>query len=143
MPCTTAVMVRSLYIGVLLGTFSCATTTTTSRTFTAGSEIGMTGRVESVHEVVQRTEGNPVGGAAAGALIGGALFRRSGPSTVFGATAGAAAGAALSSGSTEQRAYEVRVRLDDGTAGVFDYRGYSPFRPGDRVVVTNGGLARA
>jgi outer membrane lipoprotein SlyB len=99
--------------------------------------------VESVNEVVQRVEGRPVAGAAAGALIGGALFRNRGPSTLFGATAGAATGAALSSGAAEQRAYEVRVRFDDGSGGIFDYQGYSPFAPGDRVVIVNGGLARA
>ena len=137
-------MSRYIYIAIVLGALSCATTTTTSTTHGAqAGEIGMTGRVQSVHEVVQRTEGNPAAGAAAGALIGGALFNRSGPSTVFGATAGAATGAAVSSGSSEQRAYEVRVRMDDGTDGVFDYRGYSPFAPGDRVVITQGGLARA
>lgn len=103
----------------------------------------MTGRVESVREVVQRTEGRPGAGAAAGALIGGALFHGSAPSTLFGAAAGAATGAALSSGRSERRAYEVRVRLDDGSAGIFDYDGYSPFAPGDRVVIVNGGLARA
>jgi len=101
------------------------------------------GRVESVSQVVQRVQGQPVAGAAAGALIGGALFRGRGPSTLFGATAGAATGAALSSGRSEQRAYEVRVRFDDGSGGVFDYQGFSPFAPGDRVVIVDGGLARA
>ena len=103
----------------------------------------MTGRVESVREVVNRVEGNAAGGAAAGALIGGVLFRGSGPSTLFGAAAGAATGAAVSQGYAEQRAYEVRVRFDDGSAGIFDYGGNSPFAPGERVVTVPGGLARA
>ena len=62
---------------------------------------------------------------------------------MFGAAVGAATGAALSQGSSEQRAYEVRVRFDDGMIGVFTYADFSPFRPGDDVVLTTGGLARA
>ncbi|HLK92246.1 MAG TPA: hypothetical protein VKZ18_20295 [Polyangia bacterium] len=125
---------------------ACATTTTTSTTWTdpAVAGYGRTGSVQAVQEVVQRTEGNPGAGAVAGALIGGFLFGGGrGPAAVAGAAGGAAVGAAASSGSSEQRTYQVMVRFDDGAYGEFVYGGYSPFRPGERVVVTPGGLARA
>ncbi|HVZ89186.1 MAG TPA: hypothetical protein VHG72_19620, partial [Polyangia bacterium] len=59
-----------------------------------------------------------------------------------GAAGGAAVGAAASQGASEQRTYQVVVRFDDGAYGEFVYAGYSPFRPGERVVVTPNGLAR-
>ena len=92
---------------------------------------------------MQRVEGNPAGGALAGALIGGFLFRGRGPASLFGAVAGASIGAAASQGSAETRTYQVLVHFDDGAYGMFVYRGYSPFRPGEAVVLTPQGLARA
>jgi outer membrane lipoprotein SlyB len=133
---------------VLLVTLStaCATTTTTATTWTDPAAVGYgrVGWVQSVQEIVQRTEGNPAAGAVAGALIGGLLFGGGrGPAAVAGAVGGAAVGAAASQGSSEQRSYQIVVRFDDGGYGTFVYAGYSPFRPGERVVVTPDGLARA
>lgn len=125
---------------------ACATTTTTRTTWTdpGAAGYGRAGSVQQVQEIVQRTEGNPAGGAVAGALVGGLVFGGGrGPAAVAGAAGGAAVGAAASSGSTEQRTYEVVVRFDDGGYGEFVYGGYSPFRPGERVIVTAGGLARS
>ena len=125
---------------------ACATTTTTSTTWTdpATAGYGRAGNVESVQEIVHRTEGNPGAGAVAGALIGGLLFGGGhGAAAVAGAVGGAAVGAAASQGATEQRTYQIIVRFDDGGYGEFVYGGYSPFRPGERVVVTPGGLAHA
>jgi outer membrane lipoprotein SlyB len=125
---------------------ACATTTTTTTTWTdpAVAGFGRTGSVQSVQEIVQRTEGNPAGGAVASALIGGLLFGGGrGPAAIAGAAGGAAVGAAASQGTTEQRTYEVIVRFDDGAYGEFVYGGFAPFRPGERVVVAPGGLARA
>jgi outer membrane lipoprotein SlyB len=124
---------------------SCATTTTTSTTWVDPNASGYwarPGRVESVQEVVRRTEGNPAGGALAGALIGGFLFGGRGPAGLFGAVSGAAVGAAASSQAEEARTYQVLVRFSDGTYGTFVYGGYSPFRPGEPVVLTPQGLAR-
>jgi outer membrane lipoprotein SlyB len=98
------------------------------------------GRVAWIREVVDRQVGNPVGGALAGALIGGLLGGR-GAGAVVGAVGGAAVGAAASSGSSETRTYEVRVQFDDGFQQSFIYPGYSPFRPGQPVVLTPQGLA--
>ena len=133
---------------LLLVTLSpaCAVTTTTRTTWTdpAAAGYGRAGWVNSVQEIVQRTEGNPGAGAVAGALIGGFLFGGGrGPAAVAGALGGAAVGAAASQGTAEQRTYQVVVRFDDGGYGEFVYGGYSPFRPGERVVVTPGGLAPA
>jgi outer membrane lipoprotein SlyB len=139
-------MTRYACIAILFAAFGCYTTATTSRTYTAAgppqADVGKTGSVVAVNVVTQRVEGNPAGGAVAGALIGGALFHGSAGSTLFGAAAGAVTGGALSSGRSEQRAYEVHVQFEDGTAGAFDYADYSPFAPGDRVVLTPSGLAR-
>jgi len=127
-----------------LSTASCATTTTTSTTSTAGPAVGQLrfGHVETVQEIVERTQGNPAGGALAGALIGGFLFGR-GPARLIGAVGGAAIGASASQGYAERRTYHVLVRFeDDGSYGMFVYGGYSPFRPGEPVVLTPQGLAR-
>jgi outer membrane lipoprotein SlyB len=124
---------------------ACATTTTTRTTWTDPSVAGYgrAGSVQAVQEIVQRTEGNPGAGAVAGALVGGLVFGGGrGPAAVAGAVGGAAVGAAASSGSSEERTYQVVVRFDDGGYGEFVYAGFSPFRPGERVAVTAGGLAR-
>jgi outer membrane lipoprotein SlyB len=124
-------------------TMGCATTSTYSREWTADDEYSpRDGIVESVREVVRHVQGNPAGGAAAGALIGAVLFGGHGPRTLFGAVAGAATGAALSQGSYETRAYEVVVRFDNGARGVFTYRDYAPFRPGDRIEMSPDGPRR-
>jgi outer membrane lipoprotein SlyB len=123
-------------------TLGCATTSTTSTTWTEPDGAARTGTVESVQEIVQRVEGDPAAGAIAGALIGGFLFRGHGPATVFGAATGAAIGASASQGSAETRSYHVLVRFDDGSRGVFVYGGFSPFRPGEPVVLTPRGLYR-
>ena len=124
----------------VLSALSCATTTTWVEP--AGGAWARPGRVESVQAVVRRTEGNPAGGALAGALIGGFLFGGRGPGALIGAAGGAAVGAAASQGSYEDRTYQVLVHFDDGGYGMFVYRGYSPFRPSDPVVLTPQGLAR-
>lgn len=111
----------------------CATTTRYSVESTAPEYEPRSGIVESVRQVVRRVQGNPAAGAAAGALVGAVLFGGRGPRTLFGAAAGAATGAALSQGSYETRAFEIVVRFDNGTRGVFTYRDYSPFAPGDRI----------
>jgi len=136
--------IRGLAFALTVPALGCATTTTSSTTWTepASTPYPREGRVESVQEIVQRTEGNPAAGALAGALIGGFLFGR-GPARLFGAGAGAAVGAAASSGAAEARSYQVLVRFSDGTYGMFVYRGYSPFAPGQAVILEPQGLVPA
>jgi outer membrane lipoprotein SlyB len=146
MHCDHRMRTSSLIATLLALCVGCATTSTTSTTWVDPGAPGnwpRAGRVESVQEIVQRVEGNPAGGALAGALIGGFLFGGRGPGRLFGAAAGAAVGAAASQGSAETRTYQVLVHFDDGTYGMFVYRGYSPFRPGEAVVLTPQGLARS
>lgn len=118
------------------------TRTTQSTTWTAQGNYTRYGRVESIQQIVQRTEGNPGAGAAAGALIGAILLGHHGHPSLFGAAAGGAIGAAASSGASETWTYQVLVRFDDGESGVFLFRDFSPFAPGDYVVLTPAGLAR-
>ena len=94
-----------------------------------------------MREIIQRREGNPAGGALAGALIGGFLFGGRGPAALIGAAGGAAVGAAASQGSAETRTYQVLVRFDDGTYGMFVYANYPYFSPGQPVMLTPQGLA--
>ena len=132
-------------IAVLVATTlaaGCATTATYTTDPYADEYQPRTGIVEQVRQVVHEVRGNPAGGAAAGALIGAVLFGGRGARTLFGAAAGAATGAALSQGAYETRAYEVVIRFDNGARGVFTYRDYSPFAPGDRIVMDDNGPHR-
>ena len=130
---------RILCVAVLIAA-SCARTSTTTTTWLANDAPPRAGTVESVQEVVRRVEGDPVGGAVIGALIGGILFGHDGRASLVGAAAGAAVGAAASEGSAEDRSYQVVVRFDDGTRGLFVFKGYTPFTPGQRVSLTAQGL---
>lgn len=139
---------KTLLPVILVGLLAqaCATRTTSATTWTAAPPAATWARpgyVESVSEIVERIEGNPAGGALAGALIGGFLFGGHGHASLFGAATGAAVGAATSHGVAESRRYQVMVRFYDGSSGMFVYRGYSPFRPGQPVVLTPQGLAPA
>jgi outer membrane lipoprotein SlyB len=131
---------------LLLALASACTTTTTYSTWTESAAMAgwaRPGRVESVREIVQRQEGNPAGGALAGALIGGFLFGGRGPAALIGAAGGAAVGAAASQGTAETRTYQVLVRFDDGTYGMFVYANHPYFHPGQPVVLTQQGLSSA
>jgi len=121
---------------------ACATPSTTETTWTepTAGDWARPGHVESVHEIVRRTEGNPAGGAIVGALIGGLLFGRHGRVSPFGAVGGAMVGASASQSSTESRLFHLVVRFDDGGQGVFTYQGYPPFAPGQPVMLTPQGL---
>lgn len=146
-----------------LGLSGCVMATTETRTWDdpAGeASYERHGRVSRVRETIQRQEGSPAGGAIAGAIIGGLIgstigghthydrwgnghFHGSGGGALVGAAGGAAIGAAASSGSAEDRYYEVYVRFDDGGYETFTYHGSSPFRAGDEVFLGPRGLTLA
>lgn len=117
----------------------CYSDTTYSRTYTAqptaGPRYASYGRVTQIQEVTRERRGHPVAGAAAGALIGGAIFHSWGAAAV-----GGGIGALASSGGSTQRVVEVTVQFDNGERGVYDYGDYAPFQPGQRVVATEDGL---
>lgn len=126
-----------------LGAVGCATTSTTSTTWTADpgaqAEWARPGQVHWVREVVHRQEGDPIGGAVVGGLVG-AMIGGHGSAAVVGAIGGAAVGAAVSQGSAESRTYEVMVGFQDGGYQVFVFQGHTPFRPGEPVMLTPRGL---
>ena len=136
---------RSLSMAWLLALVpSCATTTTTSTTWTESSPAAYRyGEVTWVREYVQHQHGDPAGGAIAGAIIGGILGGGHGPSALIGAAGGAAIGAAASQGHSDTRFYDIGVLFEDGAQQVFRYAGYPPFQPGEHVVETPQGLARS
>ncbi len=132
--------IRALVMLMALSAGCFTTTTTSAPVMPQGGTWSRDGTVESVQEIVQRVEGQPVLGAVAGALIGGFLFRGNGPARLFGAASGAMIGAAASSGSAEYRTYQVLVRFDDGSRGLFVFRDFSPFPVGARVALSPRGL---
>ncbi len=121
----------------------CYTESASVRTYTAPPEQGgvyqgrSTGRVVQVQEVRRDVRGQPLAGAAAGALLGGVIFRSAGAAVV-----GGGLGAIASSGGSTRILYEVTVQFDNGERGVFDFKDWSPFAPGDYVVLTPSGLVR-
>ncbi len=127
---------------------ACVATTTTSRTWgdPYGQGWARYGHVESIRETVQHQQGDPAGGAVAGAIIGGllgnAMSGGHGGATVAGAIGGAMVGGAASQGGAEQRLYEVFVRFDDGALERFVYQNVLPFRVGEPVALTANGLER-
>lgn len=129
---------------LLLG--GCVATTYRSQTWSSdpyGAQWARYGHVESVRETVRTQQGDPGAGAAVGAVIGGLLFGGHNPAqTIFGMGAGAMVGAAASSGSAEDRFYEVFVRFDDGAVERYVYQNVLPFRVGDPVVLSAQGLSR-
>jgi outer membrane lipoprotein SlyB len=142
---------RHLALGMLPLALSagCVSTTTASTTWGGSGAPPLPdphGHVEWIRETVQQQQGNPAGGAMAGAVIGGllghALIGRSG-GTLLGAVGGAAVGASESQGSAESRTYQVAVRFDDGQERVFLFGGYCPFRVADAVTWTRSGLQRS
>ena len=133
---------------ILVALAACTTTTTTTRTWGEpypNDNWVRYGHVELIRETVQRQEGNPAGGAVAGAIIGGvighSLLGRGG-GTIIGAAGGAAVGANASQGAGERRFYQTIVRFDDGGALTFTYEGYPSFRVGEYVQQTPQGLFR-
>ena len=138
----TATIPLTLLAPLLLG--GCYTSTAYRRPVEpAYRQWAREGHIERIDEIVQRTQGNPAGGAVLGSVIGGLLGNAvtgNAGGTLFGAVGGAATGAAVSQGSSEQRTYVVVVRFDDGSAGRITYASPPPWHTGDRVRQTARGL---
>ncbi|MDL2354398.1 MAG: glycine zipper 2TM domain-containing protein, partial [Pseudomonadota bacterium] len=103
------------------------------------------GNVESVREIATRAQGSGVG-AAGGAILGGLLGNQLGGghgrqlATVAGAVGGAVVGNQVEGNMKATHSYEIRVRLDDGTARTFHQQNAPGWHDGDRVRVVNGVL---
>lgn len=103
------------------------------------------GNVESIREIKTRAEGSGVG-AAGGAILGGLLGNQVGGghgrqlATVAGAVGGAVVGNQVEGNMKATRSYEIRVRLDDGSARTFHQQRAPSWSTGDRVRVVKGVL---
>jgi outer membrane lipoprotein SlyB len=103
------------------------------------------GNVESVREIHQRAQGSGVG-AAGGAILGGLLGNQVGSgngrslATVAGAVGGAVVGNQVEGNMKATTSYEIRVRMDDGSARTFHQQRAPGWRQGARVRVVKGVL---
>src|SRR3569623_2476849 len=93
----------------------CYSESQTRATYSTAPARAQTGQVVEVTELVNRREGHPVAGAAAGAMLGGVIFRSAGAAVI-----GGGLGAIASSGPSTRRADEVTVEVDSGEMGRFD-----------------------
>ena len=103
------------------------------------------GNVESIREINTRAQGSGIG-AAGGAILGGLLGNQVGGghgrqlATVAGAVGGAVVGNQVEGNMKATHSYEIRVRLDDGSARTFHQQNAPGWHQGDRVRVVNGVL---
>lgn len=102
------------------------------------------GNVESVREITTRGQGSGLG-AAGGAVLGGLLGNQVGGgsgkqlATVAGAVGGAVVGNQVEGNMKATKSYEIKVRLDDGSARTFR-QSSSRWHTGQRVKIVNGKL---
>ncbi|MEO8442568.1 MAG: glycine zipper 2TM domain-containing protein [Betaproteobacteria bacterium] len=101
------------------------------------------GVIESTRAVKSKGEGTgigAVGGAVAGGLIGNQIGAGRGNTvaTVVGAVGGAVAGNEVEKRVKSTTAYEVTVRLDDGSSRVVNEGSASAWHAGDRVKIVSG-----
>jgi outer membrane lipoprotein SlyB len=103
------------------------------------------GNVESVRTITQRAEGSGLG-AAGGAVLGGLLGNQVGGgngrklATVAGAVGGAVVGNRVEGDLKASKSYEIKVRLDDGSARTFHQPNAPRWNTGDRVKIVKGAL---
>lgn len=102
------------------------------------------GVVESTREITSKGAGGSGVGAVGGAVIGGLLGNQIGSgrgnvaATAIGAVGGAVAGNEVEKRVKSTKAYEVTVRLDDGSSRVFSEGNTSAWHRGDRVKIVGG-----
>jgi outer membrane lipoprotein SlyB len=106
------------------------------------------GVVESVRTVKLEGTKTPVG-TAAGAVIGGVAGSTIGDgkgsaiAAVIGAVAGGLLGSAAEEGLTRKDAFEITVKLENGSLVAIVQEATEKFAPGDNVrLVENGGITR-
>jgi outer membrane lipoprotein SlyB len=106
------------------------------------------GVVESVRTVKLEGTKTPVG-TAAGAVIGGVAGSTIGDgkgsaiAAVIGAVAGGLLGSAAEEGLTRKDAFEITVKLENGSLVAIVQEATEKFAPGDNVrIIENGGITR-
>ena len=103
------------------------------------------GVVESTREVAIKGEGSGIG-AVGGAVVGGLLGNQVGggrgkdAATVIGAVGGVVAGNEIEKRVKTTSAYEVTVRLDDGSSRVVREASAPTWRAGDHVKLVDGAI---
>ncbi len=99
--------------------------------------------IEEVREVEKAGQGSGAG-AVGGAVVGGVLGHQMGGgrgkdiATVLGALGGGLAGNAIEKNAKKTVEYQIVVRYEDGTKGLFTQATPPSWRPGDKVKVING-----
>ena len=104
------------------------------------------GTVESVRLVERKGSGSGVGavaGGVAGALIGNQFGGGSGRTvmTIAGAGGGAYAGNEIEKNMNKTSAYQIKVRMADGSLRTLNQREVPNVNSGDRVRLNNGAIA--
>ena len=101
--------------------------------------------IEAVREVEKAGQASG-GGAVAGAVIGGVLGHQVGGgrgkdvATVLGAIGGGVAGHQIEKNVKTTKEYQIIVRYEDGTQGLFTQDTPPNWRPGDKVKIINGAI---
>ena len=101
--------------------------------------------IEEVREVEKAGEASG-GGAVAGAVVGGVLGHQVGSgrgkdvATVIGAIGGGVAGHQIEKNVRKTKEYQITVRYEDGTKGLFTQDNPPSWRPGDKVKIIDGAI---
>jgi outer membrane lipoprotein SlyB len=99
--------------------------------------------IEEIREIEKDGEGSG-GGAVAGGVVGGVLGHRIGSgrgndiATVLGAIGGAVAGHHIEKNVNKTKEYQIFVRYEDGSRGLFTQGTPPSWRPGDKVKIVDG-----
>ena len=109
----------------------------------AAAPCATCGKVEAIRAVEVKGQSSGLG-AVAGGIVGGVVgnqFGRGGTKTLLtvgGAAGGAFAGDAVEKNMKKHTAWQVTVRLDDGSARTLSQSAPPPFAVGDRVRIVDG-----
>lgn len=101
--------------------------------------------IEEVREMEKAGQASG-GGAVAGGVVGGVLGHQVGSgrgndvATVLGAIGGAIAGHQIEKNAKKTRQYQIVVRYEDGTKGLFTQDTPPAWRPGDKVKIVDGAI---
>jgi len=101
--------------------------------------------IEEIREIEKDGEGSG-GGAVAGGVVGGVLGHRIGSgrgndiATVLGAIGGAVAGHQIEKNVNKTKEYQIFVRYEDGSRGLFTQGTPPSWRPGDKVKIVDGAI---